>query len=394
MTIDPEIRDRIHAAVDQDTAPPGLAELVVRRGRRRRARRYAIAGLAGAVIVGATSAAVKLSEATGTRSAEVAGNQQTAWAWARSLPEGPPADVPFFGEGGLHDGDEVVPVPDRVIRSGSIAPYRVSGGWLVLVGIAQELAPAVLSPDGSLRELPPWQYPEHSNDATVVASADGTQVAYGDRVLDLGTRDRTSIPRQPGEEIRLIGFSEEGLVYQLTGPTRTTTRLLSPDGRAVDVALPAGAYVSPRWPADVALSYPESVDECVVSWELVDVHWVERSPGCRERAPGRPSDVSPDGRWVLTDDLPEVWALEEGRFSEVAVPRATEERWGYPVFAFSSWESTDTFLIPVTDPPASGDDRDGTDSAVQLVRCTMSTGDCERAGEETMLGPDWTLGLG
>ncbi|QBX54945.1 hypothetical protein EXE58_05405 [Nocardioides seonyuensis] len=392
MTLEPEIRERLHAAVDQDAAPPGLSQLAVRRGRRRRARRYAVAGLAAAVVVGATSAAVLLPGRSEKRSADVAATHESALAWARSLPQGPPPDLPYFVEGVLHDGDQVVPVPDTVITgSPTMGPHRVTGGWLVFLGVAAELEPAVLSSDGSMRALPPWQYPEGSNDPTAVVSDDGTQVAYGDGVLDLRTGARTPIPKRRTQVVRLMGFGEEGLVYQLTTARGddSATWLLRPDGAATEVTLPGGpdgAYLTPSRPADVALSAPEPEGGCLVSWKLLEGEWVERAPGCVDGTPGETADVSPDGRWVITEDLPEVWDLVDGGFKAVDLPRDTWELWGYPLFGFSAWESPDTFLMAAMPRRADGGVVEGADSAVQLVRCHVSSGDCERAGEELVVG--------
>lgn len=398
MTIDPLIRERLRAAVDQDVVPPGFPQLAVRRGRRRRARRYALAGLAAAVVVGASSAAVLLPSGSDKRSADVAATHESALAWARSLPQGPPSGIAFFAAGSLRDGDQVVPVPDGVITgSPTMGPHRVTGGWLVVLGVAAKLEPAVLSPDGSLRELPPWQYPRDSVDATVVVSEDGTRVAYGDQVLDVATGGTMEIPKRRSEVVRLIGFGREGLVYQLTAARggNSATWLLRPDGTPAEIALPDGAYLTPSRPADVALSHPDPDSEggCLVSFTLVDEEWVERAPGCGDRAPGETADVSPDGRWVITQDLPEVWDLVDGDFRTVDVPRDTWERWGYPLFGFAGWESADTLVLTAMAPPDPLRESTSASVAVQLVRCRMSGGECEKAGDELVVSPEQALAL-
>lgn len=398
MTIDSQIRDRLHSAVDATTAPPAFAQTVMKRGRARRRRRYAAVTIVAAIAV--TSGAALLSpDAQVARDGEVASGTHdgaAAMTWARSLPEGPVPELPFFGEGGLHVGDQVLPLPASVNES--IAPRPVAGGWLVLLGQGEsDLAWAVLSADGSVRNLPAVTYENGLGDTRVAVSDDGRRVALGSWVVDLQTMELTDLPHAPEREttdgyyaqVRVVRFTDQGLVYE-GAPYEEglgTTYLLADDGTTTQIDPPGNSHISDGSPADLAIEYDyaaDNSDTCVITYALQSGAWVEQGTGCMGRYLGEALAVSGDGRWLLTDDLPEVWDLSEGRFASVDVPEEQVKDWGDNWFGAAVWENDDSFLIPVTDPWEFG----GTgayDQVVQVVRCTMSTGACERAGDEQEL---------
>lgn len=388
ISSDSQIRDRLHSAVDDTTTPPAFAQIVMKGGRARRRRRYAAVTLVAAVVV--TSGAVLLTpDSPLARDGQVAGGGRTnaaAMKWARSLPMGPAAQLPYFGEGGLHDGDQVVPLPDTV-APWMAAPQAVSGGWLVALDNEKELAPAVLGADGSLRPLPTYPFPENSNDSRMVVSPDGSRVAYGDRVVDLATLATTEIPHDPADEpiadpgyaqaIRLIGFTDEGLVYEGSPTTQGlgTAWLLRDDGSTDKIGVPEGSHISDGSPADIAISFDYSTepDVCVTTYRLVANEWVEQPTQCLGHDIEL-RDISPDGHRLLTEDLSSVWDLHDGGFTAVDVPSRLPGNVG--------WESTDTFLIPVVDRRlVEYTIGEPVDQELQIVRCTVSTGECERAGD-------------
>lgn len=377
MTIDSQIRDRLRAAVDDTTAPPAFAVSVLQRGRARRRRRYAAAGIAA--VVAATAGAVLLPQAAPVAregKAASTGRDEAALAWARSLPAGPAAKLPYFGEGGVRDGDTVVPIPDDVNRW--YVPRAVDGGWVVVLGTRNGgIDPAVLSADGNLRPLP--AYNDDHYGTSVVVSPDGSQVAYGDLVVDVASGEAT---RLPDDATRPVAWSQEGLVFQSDG-VKGSPRLLLPNGTSVTMSMPAGASFDDSGPADLLVGYVhEAADTCTTTWSMVDRMWVERPAHCMGRALGELVDASPDGRWLLTDDLPEVWDLQAGVFATIDVPSAVAEQGSW--LGLGGWESDDTFVMPFFDQWVHDElvPEGGFEQRMQIVRCTMSTGECERAGEE------------
>ena len=89
--------------------------------------------------------------------------------------------------------------------------------------------------------------------------------------------------------------------------------------------------------------------------------------------------ISPDGRWLITDDLPRVWDLELGDFATVDMPREVVTSRGDALVGGIVWETADTFLPPVPDRTSEGMVAPDFDQFVRVVRCTMSSGACELA---------------
>lgn len=397
MTTDTQLRARLTTAVVDTTVPPGLARAALAGGRRRRRRRAAAAvALTAAVVAGS---ALLLPgggrSADGDRIAEPATvDAAAALAWARSLPEGEAPALPFFGEGGLWSDGTRYDVPAEVDRT--VAPRAVDGGWLVATGEGDRpTGLAVLAPDGSLRDLP--VAPASYGAEAVEVSGDGRQVAFRDVVVDLTTMEWSTVPHAPDSEesggyvteVRMIGWTDSGLVYE-GAPFEEglgTTWELRDDGTAQPFREPRGAHVPDGSPADVAVGFDYAADDsdtCVRSYVLDDLMWRGRLPvACMGRYLGEALAVSPDRRWLLTDDLPEVWDLEEGRWGRVDMPAGVGKQQMDAQMGGVVWEGGDSFLLPVSDrwDPAVPIGR-SYDHDVQVVRCTMSTGACERAGEE------------
>lgn len=397
---DTQVRDRIASAVDDTAVPPGLARAALAGGRSRRRRRTA-GGLAlatAAVVAGALLLPDGAPRATG---GEVAGGGHSSASmaglrWARSLPEGVDPALPFFGAGGLWSQGVRYDVPAEVNRT--VAPREVVGGWLVFVGQDEDaMALGVLAPDGGLHELPGRTTSHGLGDVhTIAVSPDGRRVAFRDLVVDVETMAWERVPHLPASDaaegfvttVRMIGFTEEGLLYEGAPFDQGwgTTYLLHDDGSTTAVGPPAGSHIPEGSPADVAVSYDYNDDEtdtCATSYALLGEVWVEEGHGCMGRHLGEALAISGDRQWLLTDDLPEVWNLRAGSFAGVDVPRELVESWGERWLSGAVWESEDSFLLPVAD---RWDDTVPIGKAyvhdVQVVRCTMSTGACERAGAE------------
>ena len=397
MSQDTQIRDRLHATVDDTTVAPGFALAVLRRGRSRRRRRHAAGGIAAAVVL-TVGAVVLQPEPPVARDALSAASRadgtSAAMEWARSLPAGPDASLPFYGQGGLWSNGRVTPLPETVNQS--IVPRPVSGGWLVVLGQSEtHLAYAVMSTDGSMRRLPAATYENGLGDTRVAISDDGRRVALGSWIVDLETMQLSDLPHAPAREsaqgyytaIRVLGFTDQGLVYD-GAPFEEglgTTYLLSEDGTETRIDLPADAHVPDGSPADLAVKYAYNDDEsdtCLSSYRLQSTGWVEGATGCLGRALGEALAVSPDGRWLLTDDLPEVWDLAQGRSTSIDIPTDEVKSWGDGWLGAAVWEDRDSFLVPMTDSRGESGATEPYDQTVQVVRCTMSTGECQRAGEE------------
>lgn len=396
MSIDSQIRDRLHSAVDDTTAPPAFARTVMRRGRARRRRRNAAGVLAAAGVIAVGSTFV-IPDSPTAREGQVANGGQrfdAAMAWAQRLPKGANAKLPYYGEGGLRDGDTVVPLPEGIATV--VAPQRARGGWVVaLAPMENALAPAVLASDGSIRTLPAAPFGDGSADATIAVSPDGSQVAYGDRVVDLATLDTTEIPHNPAYEpiadpghdqsIRLNGFTDQGLVYRGSPTTKGwgTTWLLKGDGTTVEIEPPTDSHIPQGGPADFAISYDytEKANTCTTSFWLIGAAWQEQGTGCMGSYLSEAVDVSPDRRWLLTDHLPRVWNLSNDGFTEVDIPRdlvSNGEGW----MGNAGWESNDSFLLALVDQRMGAYTvSEPVKQQLQIVRCTISTGTCERAGD-------------
>ncbi len=398
MTLDTQIRTQLDSAVVDTTVPPGLARAALAGGRRRRHRRAA-AGLALVTAAVVAGGAVLLPDAGPTaRDGQVAGGgpvtSMVALRWARSLPRGAAPTLPFFGEGGLWSAGERHDVPAEVNRA--YPPRSVAGGWLVMLGQdPARLALAVMSADGTLRDLPASTFAEGYGDSRVEVSSDGLRVAYGTWVVDLTTMRAAEVPHQPESDeqdgfytgIRMVGFTGDGLVYEGAPYTEGFGRnwLLREDGSTVQVDPPT-IHIGDDVPADVAVDYDyaaDGSDTCVTAYVLQGDAWSQEGHGCLGHALGEALTVSPDRQWLITDDLPEVWNLRDGSWGTVDMPSNVGRAQMDAQLGGVVWESADSFLLPVADRWAGiTSPEPDFEQHAQVVRCTMSTGTCERAGDE------------
>ncbi len=376
-------------------APVGFAHDALSSGRRLRRRRTSalVAGGVAAVVAGA----LLLPGLGSDDEVGPAASDLSALAgWAESLPDGPAPDLPFFSDAGLHDGATLVEVPGGVDISR--APQRVSRGWLVMLRTkAPEVAPAVLFADGSLAPLPPYPDRQEGGSSPAFVSPDGERVAYGNRVVDTThDLDTTEIPHDPAlvEEattgfvtaLRISGWTDEGLVYEGAPTVKGlgTEWLLRSDGSTVELGAPGSRVHSfGHGVAGYALTYDysEKKNTCATLSEVTSGRWVEAGTQCMGRYLGESLDLSPDGRWLLTDDLPEVWDVADGEWVSFDAPADVLADDDFEWLGAAGWESDDTLLIPVHDDGPAGT------RTIQVVRCTVSTGACERAGAGIRLTP-------
>lgn len=390
---DSQIRDRLHSAVDDTTAPPAFAQIVMTRGRARRRRRTAMAGvLTTAALVGGVLLTPMLDQST-DRSSIAGGGAMAdpvAIEWAASLPEGTDPALPYFAYGKLWSEGQSVTLPASVTVA--VGPWAVDGGWIVVRGTSEaDLAWALLTPDGGLRNLPAETYENGLGGARIDVSPDGRQVATDKWLVDLAAMTATELPhastgREQGGYLTMArsrAFTEQGLVYEAAPYSDgvPTTYLLQTGGSAVRIDLPADTQISDNSPGDIAVDFDanDRTDACLTSHRLVGTQWVEDGSGCMGKVLGQQGSISPDGRWLLTDDLPRVWDLQAGSFAEVDLPRAVATSRGDTLMGVAVWETDDAFLIPFTDRTSEGQISPDFDEFVHVVRCRMTTGACELA---------------
>ncbi|WP_426242675.1 hypothetical protein [Nocardioides sp. LHG3406-4] len=398
-----QIEDRftrdLRAAVDGVEAAVGFADQALQAGRRRRRRRTsalvagsAVAVVAGLLVVPGMGPDRELGPVTGSAAAD----PSAQLAWARSLPEGLEPGLPMFTDAGLRDGTAMVEVPGNVDKSRPA--QRVSGGWLVMLRTdAPEMAPAVLTPDGGLRALPAYRDNQGGGWSPAFVSPDGVQVAYGNRVVNVETLDLSEIPHDPAvvEEpsttwatgLRISGWTDEGLVYR-GAPTFEglgTEWLLRPDGSTVELGGPESLIFSiGHGAAGYALTYDysEKSNTCATLSRVTPVAWEEEATHCMGRYLGEALDLSPDGRWLLTDDLPEIWDVRNGKWVSLDAPADVLADDDLEWLGAVGWETDDTLLIPLNGGEGAGK------QTIQVVRCAVSTGACEKAGPEARLTLD------
>lgn len=400
MSIDTQLRTQLTSAVEDTTVPPGLARGAMAGGRRRRRRRAVAGGLALATVAVVATAVAQLPGATLGSEGDVASGASAdlvdGLEWARTLPQGDVPALPFFGEGGLWSDGQMHDTLDDGVNE-AYPPRQVEGGWLVVTGYDEgPTGLAVMAPDGSLRPLPAETSVPGFGDAHVAVSADGRRVAYGSRLVDLTTMQATPLPHLPvstsedgyATEIRVVGFTDDGLVYE-GAPFQQgfgTTWLLRDDGTTTEVEPPVDSHIGQGDPADVAVRYDYAAgntDTCVTTYLLRGTAWEEWRSGCMGHALDEGISVSPDAHWLVTDDLPRVWSIADGRWYRLDMPvgigRPQMEAQG----GGAVWESDDAFLLPFADRwtgPTSPEPEFM--QHVQVVRCSLSTLSCERAGDE------------
>lgn len=233
----------------------------------------------------------------------------------------------------------------------------------------------------------------------IAVSADGRRVAFRDLVVDVVTMEWSQVPHLPEAEqeqgyataIKMIGFTDDGLVY-VGAPFEQgigATWLLRDDGTTVRVDPPEGADISDADSADVALAYDyadDNSDTCVTTWLLHDATWEEWKTACMGQYLGEGLAVSPETDWLVTDDMSRVWGLADGEWHRVDMPDSVGKAQMNAQMGGVVWETADSFLLPVAD-RWSGLTSPEPEFVqhVQVVRCTMSTGACERAGDEQYL---------
>jgi len=265
-----------------------------------------------------------------------------------SLPLGPPPDRPFVANDQLRDGDQIVALPGT--DAGVVD--RVAGGWLILVehhsrsGFTSEFG--VLTPDGQFRPLAGGNV--FMQEAAV--SPNGRQVFIDGAAVDVASG--RIIATFSGRTGATIGWNATGVVYRSYAHGGTPSYLWAlvrpPVLLSADVVMVArdstrALVREPRCVSVVEL-LPNGATSQVARWCGDPVY-----------------ELSPDGTYVLGRGPAArvVTGNDVVRFDALSAMRVQ----GDP-----GWEDNTHVLFPVE---LSG-------SRVQVLRCNVGTGDCERAG--------------
>ena len=370
MTLDTLLRTQLTSAVEDTTVPPGLARAALAGGRRRRRRRRAgrAVALATAAVVGGALLAPGRRPARAERPAgrrrrhrhEQGRPRLGAVAAAGSGP-----GVPFFADGGLWADGQLYALPASVNHA---YPPRTVDGWLARAGRGRtrsDLGLAVLSPDGRCATCRPR--PTSRDSATRGSRCRPTAAGSP---TERGSWTSTTMQATPAAAP--AGVRTEGGYITRSGRSASPTQGLVYEGAPFDAGLrhaPSccatdGSTVArstrPTQPHRRRLARRRRRRLRLRRRRHRHVRHVVR---LRRRAVGRGrarlhgaapsarhSSISPDGRWLITDDLPRVWDLQEGEWRGVDMPR--ERRHVAQMDAHVGgvvWETADSFLLPVAD---------------------------------------------
>jgi hypothetical protein len=284
-----------------------------------------------------------------------------SYAWAESLPRGADAEVAYVQGRTLVTGSNAVDLRLRADGQRVLAPLR--GGWLASFEPPETADAKVygyLAPNG---EFTQYAYqPGKGLDTGFAGSPDGTEAAYAGAIVDAyspGTSGEHGsvghkIADLPENAVWLVEWTAAGVVYL---DTDHAYWLWSPGDQAVrlpfDKVLPGGygytrdgdcvAVAPVRTPSTLA---PSAYNLC---------------------GRGDPLTVSPGRRALMSDG--EFVNLEAG-VDFLTLPDSVD-----PTRLQLHWESDDNLILVIPD------DAVGQPNSSVLVRCTVSSGLCERASD-------------
>lgn len=381
-----QMRQQVDTIVVEDTFTSLLLDGARGGGRRRRARRrfgWALVAVSSAAAV-TVSLILALGGQTSPRPSDgIAANgsngPSSAMAWAMRLPAGAPSALAYISGGFLHAGEQTIPVPGREWE----VIGRTVGGWLIFVGHLDEhglptrSSYGVLTPTGEYQQLPGDGY---RGSAQVQAlSPSGRLFATGGTVLDVASSGVIARVPKAAQYANLWGT--QGLIYLDRGnrPFQWIPghRPVPLESDIVSVATHSAAAVT------AASGGCASLVQIAPNGSF---HQLYR--GCGTRTP---LSVSPDGHLAVTSRLHLVDAATGAITDPLNLPATVAAGWNRDVW----WEGNNTVLFPLFGQALSRDDQgqiDGPRSAV-LVRCTVTTGTCQRAGTRLQLSPSEDLQL-
>lgn len=285
-----------------------------------------------------------------------------------ALPLGEPARKPFVIDTTLYDSGKTVRLPGT---RGDVYG-RVDGGWLVRVdhderssGGTYTSELGVLDASGELRVLASQDRGPTTDH--VALSPDHEQVFIRGDVVDIASGEL--VDRLADKVTQTYGWNETGIVY-LSGASRRTSiwapgEAPQPLNREIGFvgtqSTRALASFSCRWPVELS-----------ATGQLTTI-------GTRDCDEPSGIELSPDGRHVITvDGLLGAIAVDDRTVTEFRGLAPVRDRIAVAVQDWRlrllpGWEDDEHVLIPVSPDPRGG-------GPIQVVRCAVPSGQCERAG--------------
>lgn len=290
--------------------------------------------------------------------------------WAKSLPVGSPTELSYIAHGTLHSGDLEVPLPGD--DSGLYGENR--DGWLVAVeyhndrGIPVDGAHGVVSANGKFERLPPDPY-----DGAVQVEAlspDGRLFAEGRALIDVDSR--TIVGQLPDNAFYSSEWIDAGLLYH-DRTENPSYWLWNPGGAPIRLDADLRWEVTTSGRTRVTTNGCAQLVQLQADGSLTPIH-----PACIEH---RPLSLSPGGTYLLTRDFHVITTADGSVEPFPGIPEEVVRR------GWIWWEDEDHFIVSA----------EGTDSTrgsmgdpvgplhAILVRCSISTRECERASDRFML---------
>jgi hypothetical protein len=293
--------------------------------------------------------------------------------WAKSLPIGPPTELSYIARGTLRSGDAAIPLPG----DGSEVWGTLDGGWVVFIeyddkrGIPPDTFYGVLAADGTIDRLPADPY---SRAVQVNAlSPDGTLFAEGQALIDVDSR--TIVGRLPANAYFSYEWTDAGLIY--SGRRENSPWWLWNPGRPpIELGAGLDGVVTTSARTLMTTSGCTQVAQLHSDGSMTPIFAT-----CIE---GRHLSLSPSGTYLLTRDFNVITASTGSVEPFPGIPEdVMEHTWVW-------WEDDDHFLVSAEGPAMGGP---GGPRHAILVRCSVSTHDCERAGNQFTLAASDQLDL-
>lgn len=352
------------------------------RKRRRRTTWIGVAVVAVAMVAGASLVPLTRSQDNGADAPQPHPTvSQYPLDWAKSLPTGAPTELSYIAHGALHSGNLEIRLPGD--WSGLYG--KVRDGWLVAVGyynnrgIPVNGAYGVLTANGAFERLPADPY---GGGVQVEAlSPDGRLFAEGGALVDVDRR--TVVGQVPDNAFYSSEWTDAGLLYHdWTRPGENPSYWLWNPGSA-----PIRLAADLRWEVTTSARTWLTTNGCRQLVQLqVDGSLTPVHPTCIEH---RPLSLSPRGTYLLTRDF-NVIATEDGSAEPFAgIPEeVVQGGWVW-------WEDDDHFIVSAegTDSTRGRMGDPGGPRHAILVRCSISTHDCERASSKFTLAASDQLDL-
>jgi|RhiMethySRZTD1v2_1073278.scaffolds.fasta_scaffold17500_7 hypothetical protein len=306
--------------------------------------------------------------------------------WAKTLPAGPPTDLSYIARGVLHSGDLEIPLPHFKPAPDSLPGWwyglygKTRDGWLISVtrynrqGMPGDRTYGVLTASGSFERLPSVLA---KGDAQVEAlSPDGGLFADGGALIDVDSR--TVVGQLPKNAVYASEWTDAGLLYN--GWPNAINRVTNPSYWLWNPgSAPIRLDADLRWEVTTSARTWLTANGCRQLVQLqADGSMTPVHPTCTKH---RPLSLSPRGTYLLTQDFSVITTGDGNAEPFAGVPEAVVQR------GVVWWEDDDHFIVSAegTDSTRGSVGDSGGPRHAILVRCSISTYECERAGNKFML---------